>query len=550
MVKQMRNTLTILLAALAAVAAAQEQSVPTFREAVEVRVMDLDVVVSDSRGQPVPDLRQAEFIVKVDGKPVPIDYFARVEAGTIHAPDLASAPPERVLAEYRKGEDAYVPRHFLIYVDVGHLSPQSRARSLEALRDFVTRLGPSDTGRVVLFDRRAKDLTPWTASKETLLAALSRMESGVGMSRLMTEMQTLRDIDSTRSAQSRLAVARNYAEQERAEVRQMLNDMGSEVTTLTALPGKRAFLFFSGGFETQPGLAMTQYASGRLNMRFSGRDTSSTSLAAFDTRNMASEIDALIKRANASDVTFYAVDARGLVPEGTSASNDDPLASRPGVSFLAREDSQAGMQLLARDTGGLALVNSNDFDRGLSRIYQDTSTYYSIGVNLSNLPATGYRDVRVEVSRPGLTVRARRGFAARTGDQRARDVTQAALRTNIEYRGIPVTLRLAPARKEKKYYSLPISVTVPASSLTFVAQGDGSQAKADVFIGVIDDSGNTSDVGREEATFNLPKDAPANAPLSYVVTLQTRKGNQRIVVNVQDRGTGRMGTAKADVRVE
>ena len=44
--------------------------------------------------------------------------------------------------------------------------------------------------------------------------------------------------------------------------------------------------------------------------------------------------------------------------------------------------------------------------------------------------------------------------------------------------------------------------------------------------------------------------APADAPLNYVVTLQTRKGNQRIVVNVQDRGTGRMGTAKADVRVE
>jgi VWFA-related protein len=535
----MRTILTILLAAFAAAAPAQEQGLPAFREAVEVHVMDLDVVVTDSRGRPVPDLTQKDFSVKVDGKPVPIDYFTRVEEGAIHAPDLASASPERVLAEYRKGEEAYVPRHFLIYVDVGHLAPGSRNRALEALRDFVTRLGPSDTGRVVLFDRRAKDLTPWTASKETLLSALSRMESGVGMSRLMTEQQTLRDIDSTRG-QSRITIARNYAQQERAEVRQMLNDMGSEVTTLTALPGKKAFLFVSGGFETQPGFAMTQYAGGRFG----------SSLAAFDTRNMSSELDELVRRANASDVTFYAVDARGLVPEGTSASNDDPLASRPGVAFLAREDSQAGMQLLARDTGGLALINTNDFDKGLSRVYQDTSTYYSIGVNVSKLAGTGYRDVRVEVSRPGMTVRARRGFAARSGEQRARDVTQAALRTNVEYRGIPVTLRLAPARKEKKYYTLPISVTFPASSLTFLPQGDTSQAKANVYIGVIDDSGNTSDVGREEATFNLPKNSPPDAPLTYVVTLQTRKGNQRIVVNVQDKGTGRMGTAKADVRVE
>ena len=536
----MKKLLVILAAALAAAASGQDQGIPTFREAVEVRVMDLDVVVTDSRGRPVPDLTQREFTVKVDGKLVPVDYFARVEEGTIHAPDLASAPPERVLAEYRKGEDAYVPRHFLIYVDVGHLSPGYRNRALDSLRDFVTRLGPSDTGRVVLFDRRAKDLTPWTASKETLLSALSRMDSGVGMSRLMTEQQTLREIDSTRSAQSRITAARNYAQQERAEVRQMLNDMGSEVTTLTALPGKKVFLFVSGGFETQPGFAMTQYASGRFG----------ASLQVFDTRDLATEIDALVKRANASDVTFYAVDARGLVGEGVTASNDDPLANRSGIAFFARTDSQAGMQLLARETGGLALVNSNDLGGGLGRVYQDTSTYYSIGVNLSNLPATGYKDVRVEVTRPGLTVRARRGFAGRTGQERARDVTQAALRTNVEYRGIPVTLRLAPARKEKKYYTLPISVTVPASSLTLIPEGDVSRARADVYIGVIDDSGNMSDVGREEATFNLPKNAPADAPLNYIVTLQTRKGNQRIVVNVQDRATGRMGTAKADVRVE
>ena len=536
----MRKLAAVILAAFAAPLAAQDQPLPTFREAVEVRVMDLDVVVTDSHGRPVPDLTQGEFSVKVDGKPVPLDYFARVAEGTIHAPDLASAPPERVLAEYRKGEEAYVPRHFLLYVDVGHLSPGYRNRALESLRDFVTRLGPSDTGRIVLFDRRARDLTPWTASKETLLSALSRMDSGVGMSRLMTEQQTLREIDSTRSVQSRIAAARNYAQQERAEVRQMLSDMGSEVTTLTALPGKKVFLFVSGGFETQPGFAMTQYAGGRFG----------ASLQVFDTRDLAPELDALVRRANASDVTFYAVDARGLVGEGATASNDDPLASRPGVAFFARTDSQAGMQLLARETGGLALLNTNDLDRGLGRVYQDTSTYYSIGVNLSKLPATGYRDVRVEVTRPGLTVRARRGFAGRTGEERARDVTQAALRTNVEYRGIPVTLRLAPARKEKKYYSLPISVTVPASSLTLLPQGDGSQAKADLYIGVIDDSGNMSDVGHEEATFNVPKNAPADTPLNTLVTLQTRKGNQRIVVNVQDKATGRMGTAKADVRVE
>ncbi|HVE65980.1 MAG TPA: hypothetical protein VNC59_05325, partial [Thermoanaerobaculia bacterium] len=137
---------------------------PTFTEEVEVRVMDIDVVVLGRDGRPVTDLKKEDFTIRIDGKPVPIDYFARVDEGTIHAPDLANASPDQVLAAYRSGEEAYVPRHFLLYVDVGHLAPNGRKRGLEALRDLVTRMGPNDRGRVVLFDRRPKELTEWTSS--------------------------------------------------------------------------------------------------------------------------------------------------------------------------------------------------------------------------------------------------------------------------------------------------------------------------------------------------------------------------------------------------
>jgi VWFA-related protein len=532
------------LALLPAAALAQAPPPPenppaTFRETVQVRVMDLDVSVTDSRGNPVPDLTQNDFRVTVDGKPVSIDYFTRVAEGTIHAPDLATASPDLVLAEYRKGADAYVPRQFLMYIDVGNLSPGSRKRGLEALRDLVTRLGPGDMGRVVLFDRRGKEQTEWTSSKETLFSALSKIESsGVGMSRLMTETQTLNQIDSTRSRQGRESVARMYAEQVRVEVANMLRDMSAELTTLTALPGKRAFLHVSGGFDMQPGSAMMQYAVGTFSLR------------SYDAGNMSRELQALIQKANANEVTFYTVDARGLSAEGSSAGGDDPLLNRPGVGFFARQDSQAGLQELATETGGLALLNSNALSSGLAKIYQDASTYYSVGVNLSTLPGAGFRNVRVTVARPGLTVRARRSFAARTPVERGGDIAQAALRSNIQYRGIPVTLSTALPTKGKKYYALPIAVTVPASSLTFLPSGDSRRAVADVYVGVMDDAGRMSDINREETTFTLPPDAPSNAPLRYTVNLEIRKGNARVVVNVRDRETGRMGTARADVHIE
>src|SRR5262249_5090361 len=135
--RTMKKMVAILLAALAAGLSAQEQGIPTFREAVEVRVMDLDVSVTDSRGRPLSDLTQGVSSVRVDGRVVRFDSCAGREGGTTPAPARATAPRGGVLAEYRRGGGAYVPRHFLIYMDVGHLAPNNRSRALEALRDLV-----------------------------------------------------------------------------------------------------------------------------------------------------------------------------------------------------------------------------------------------------------------------------------------------------------------------------------------------------------------------------------------------------------------------------
>jgi hypothetical protein len=94
-------------------------------------------------------------------------------------------------------------------------------------------------------------------------------------------------------------------------------------------------------------------------------------------------------------------------------------------------------------------------------------------------------------------------------------------------------------------------LSVPASGLSFAPAGNSRRAVADVYIGAIDDSGRMSEISREEATFTLPAGADdAARPLVYQARLVTRKGNHRIVVNLRDKATGKMGTAKTDVRIE
>jgi VWFA-related protein len=539
-----RGRVALVVVLTSAVALAQQPA--QFREEVEVRVMDLDVVVTDRDGRPVRDFKQEDFTVRLDGKPVSIDYFARVDEGTIHAPDLATASPDQVLAAYRQGDLAYVPRHFLMYVDIGHLAPDGRKRCLEALRDLVTRMGPNDRGRVVLFDRRSREMAEWTSRKEALFAALAKIDdSGLGMSRLNAERQALTAIDTVMARNARdqevhrESVARRYAEEQSVEVRQLLQDVGSELTTLAPLAGKKAFLFVSGGFEFRPGHIMAAYATGQ------------PTVLSFTVRDVSAELNAIARRANASEITFYGVDARSLDPAGGSSASDYPLLARSGVSSLARQDSQEGMTVLARETGGIALLNSNDFETGVARIYRDASVYYSIGVTLSKLPGSGHQSVRVDVNRPGVTVRARRSYAALSEADRARDRIQSALRTNFSSTDIPLTIKTEPATRKGNLYQFAISVTFPASGLTFAAADSARRAIADVSIAAMDDSGRMSEPSRDQTMFTLPEGAnEGNSALHYRTMLQTRKGNHRIVVNVRDRASGRTGTAKADVRVE
>ncbi|HKD17974.1 MAG TPA: VWA domain-containing protein [Thermoanaerobaculia bacterium] len=542
-----------ILCAATALAQQPPPAVPYFSESVEVRVLNLDVDVTDSNGNPVTDLKREDFTLKIGGKPVPIDYFSAVSDGTIHAPDLSTAPPEQVLDIYKKGEEAYVPRNFLVFVDLGYIAPGLRNYSLNAVRDLAGRLGPNDAMRVVVFDRSPSVLVDWTTSKEVVLTALTDLErQKVGMSRLQMQTQTLEQIDqfprTRRGVSSRMQLAQQYGSEVGAEIQTLISSIQSELVTLTPLNGKKAFLYLSGGFEYQPGWIMAQYAGGSIV---------SSGLVNLNVRDISTRLATMIQKANADGITFYSVDATGLEAAGTPASQGSlttnvlAIEQRPSLTFQARQDRQAGMMQMAVDTGGLALMNTNDFKGGLNRIYEQASSYYTLGVTLSKLGITGYQKVDVSVNRPGVTVRARKGFEPLSEAQRVQNRAQATMETDLSYNGIPAKIETAPATPDKKYFMLPITVLVPAKSLTFIPEGDKESARAEFYIGSVDEKGNTSDLARQEMTFQLlAGQAKGDAVVRFPAQLQTKKGNYRIVVNVRDVASGKIGTARTNVHIE
>jgi VWFA-related protein len=500
--------------------------------------MDLDVVATKD-GRPVNDLTREDFVVRVDGKPVPIDFFARIEAGTVHGPDLATASPDLVLDTLKTDSgETYVPRQFLIYFDDDRLLPPQRVAVIEGLRDFVTRLSPSDRASIVSYTGSTRVLVPFTNSKETLLDGLSRLEkaSPAGLSWESQYRQTVQELRLSRTS-SRGAILRSWADQAAVREKSALGELARSVSALAARSGKRTLLLVTNGYEWYPGQTLAQ-AYGP------------NSLIQFD-QNIGDDIGKVLSRANSSGITIQVFDAKGLVAD-SDASQMLPSAVNP---FFKQQNFRDSMAALAGETGGTLVENRNLFRTDLDRVYREASSYYSVGVTLSGVPGTGSRKVEVRTTRPGVEVRARTRFGAKTADEAAVDRVEMALLNPGATGDFSATLRIGALEKKGGVgrRTAPWEVSVPMSELTFREEGGFMKATAEVTLAAAEDTGARSSIKPERTTVSIPVAEWEKARGQAFVhrgQLKTGKGNLRFVAAVRDVASGRTALASADLRVE
>ena len=514
-------------------------SLPGVRAAVDVKVMDLDVVATAKDGRPVPDLTRAEISVTVDGKPLPLDYFVKVEAGQLHGPDLATASPDFILETTAAGPDRYVPRQFLVFFDDEHLLPSDRKRVIEGLRDFVTRLSPSDSMAVVSYNASTHVLAPFTNSKETLLDALSRLEKTAPRG-LFWESQFRQDVNLARRsrASSRDAIIRSHGDQIVNREKGTLNELKRALAALAARSGKRVAFWVSSGLELRPGQTFAQALA-------------TNALSQFD-NSVIAEFRAVVAEANRSGITVHALDARGLATETDASESDAPVVS----SFAADANRREPLAGLADETGGILVQNRNTFGSALERIYRESATYYSVGVTLTALdPKKTDHAVRVTTTRPGVTLRTRRSYGAKTSDEGARDRMEFALLTPEAAGEFPVALTIGTSKKGAGIGRrlAPFSVSVPVSSFTFLDEGTKKKAVVDVMLAAVEDNGARSDLVPDRKTILVDAATLAkrpDEPFVYTGEVKSRKGNMRFVATVRDVATNRIGVGSASVRIE
>jgi VWFA-related protein len=413
----MRNTANPLvavafaLAAGAALLAFDEQAAPaapqgaaqqpTFRVAVDL--VTTDVIVRDQRDQFVSDLKPEEFEVLEDGVTQNIVSLVLTHGGrvfNVQAPPPAAAPEGIILPAARPTNDA-AGRVFLIFIDDLHLdfrlTPRTRDLMQRMLKNLVhdgDMFGIVSTGTSSISEQLTYD-------RQVLESAVSRVTGG-----------GLRPEDIIKGMQSNQGSELRY----RAHV--AFSTAYQLMKNLETLRNRRkAVIYISSGYDFNP------FETSRLKYQAElyGLDTNDSSQFdpftqsqnngnTFAEADLVRELAELTRAANRANATFYTIDPRGLI--AGQDLGDEQVDAAEWQNYL--RETQDSLRVLAEQTGGIAVVNQNDFDKALKRIDAETSDYYVLGYYSTNPdPLKRTRRIEVKTKRNGVQVWSRTSYSLR-----------------------------------------------------------------------------------------------------------------------------------------
>ena len=371
---------------------AQSGQTQTPRFTAGVDLVRTDVIVRDTRGQFIADLKPHEVEVFEDGVKQDIVALTMIHGGREF--NVLSPPVPRrdglILPPNRPRSDT-AGRIFVIIIDDFHLepslTPKTRQIMGQVLRDLIhdgDMFGIVSTGYSSISEQLTYD-------RQVLQSAIARIQGGGLRPREIIE--GAQGSQGPTELRHRAHVAFSLAYEQMRNLEKVQNR-------------RKAVIYISSGYDFNPfeqsrldeqALRSHVEAADLQNDPFFRTQQSSQMLAAAD---LVREVAELTRAANRANATIYTIDPRGL-DAGPDVDTDIRV---PEWSAHVRE-SQNSLRVIAEETGGFAMVNMNDFRGGLKRIDAETSDYYVLAYSASNQdPLRRLRRIEVKTTRPGATV--------------------------------------------------------------------------------------------------------------------------------------------------
>jgi VWFA-related protein len=550
---------------------------PGFSDVIDVRVVNLEVVVTDRDGNRVEGLEASDFVLRVDGEIVPIGYFSEIRDGDVRTSDRtaeSTASAEALPAVPSAEPGKKLRTNYLVFVDDFFSLARDRDRVLDRIEEDLSLAGPDDRFAVVAFDGKRLDLlTSWTGDRAQLRQALAdaRRRKTHGLERraeLRTnELQRRERVTMRRALDERIAeqggeaperaffetrldgVELEYANRLTEQVKRSTLAAASALRSFAGPSGRKVMLLLSGGWPFSPSeytvndyiSTVDETISGAVDEQLGGRDPL---------------FRPLVDTANLLGYTLYPVDVPGLDREtGIDAAEDytqferrGPLAGAGGTSLPREGIIHDGLYHLASETGGVALINA-ERDRSLGEVIADVRSFYWLGFSPKRLENDAAHDISVEVKgRPDLRVRAREGYVDLSRGTEVTMMVESALLFGDPPSTKPLLLEFGRARRAGLgRMTVPLEVGISMDEITLVPNQGRYQNVLEIRVTVMDEQGNRSQTNLD--TIEISGDRPAKpGQLYYYETdLQLRKKEHRIVVAVYDPLSGAILSSSSEI---
>ncbi len=545
----------------AGIVAAQQPGV-TFR--AETNFVEVHAIVTDQDGAFVRGLTLDDFEIYEDGRLQEPSVFSFIDVPIERpfTPRNADAPIEPDVRAITRTFDG---RIYILLLDDLHTLVTRTNNVREVARQFIEEyLGTNDLAAVLFTSGRRESGQELTSSRRLLTEAvdrfLGRKLPSAGAERLAVhllrtaddaDLDPDRDLRTNEALQDAESSVDPYDQERALNARRAMQSIGNISEWLSDVQGRRkALLFFSEGIDYD--IYQPFYVS-RLGS------------------NILGETREAMGKAQRANVNVYGIDPRGMSQFGEmitiTGTSDYPQLEwgtfRGALNELLL--AQESLISLAEETGGLAIVNSGDLAGGLGRIVLDNSRYYLLGYfsDATKWSRNRFMKIDVRVKRPGLEVRARKGFLPPDTEaiERAREeelasgasaALSAALGKPIPVGDLPLRVFAASLRGSDDNGSVLVALEIDGSSLRFEERDGRFVESIEVSIVAADES--TRVQGGDDQTFSLNLTPETHERVSrtgvrLLSQLDLPPGRYQIRVGAHETTGGATGTVPYDLEV-
>lgn len=498
------------------------------------------VVAKDKQGNFIHGLTAKDFALTEDGVPQTIRICEHQNlTGLATLLPISTSTTENItlydrlartkIAPESMDNERYKNRRLLaLYFDMTAMRPADQIRAISAAEQFIrTQLTSVDLVSILRYQGGSVDvLQDFTADRNRLLSILQTMIVGEGQGSLST-------VDDSSAADTGAAFGQDDSEFNVFNTDRQLSALQSAARMLSRLNEKKSLIYFAGG------------------LRLNGID------------NQA-QLHATVDEAIRAGVSFWPIDARGLVAEaplgdatqgsqGNSAMYTGAAASAVSTNF---QQSQDTLFALAGDTGGKALLDNNDLDRGIVQAQHAISDYYVLGYYTSNTVKNGrFRQIKISLTGDqSAKLSYRQGYYADKEFNRFTDVDKErqledALMLEDPITDLTIAMEIDYFQLNRAEYFVPIIVKIPGRELALAKRGGAEHTLID-FVGEIKDlvGGTTVSNVRDNVNIKLSDETAAQLakrPVEYDTGFTLLPGRYSIKFLARDDETGRIGTYQA-----